>query len=312
MPFSPNVLHPAHKHTPARVQTAAIWNEDEFAALESRSAEIFAAIQTPSKDYSGRTTATRSAAQELLLSVIVGSISVKAHIVTIDERETGLRNLVNFGHTIGHAIEAVLTPAILHGECVSVGMILEAEVARQLGVLGQVAVGRLTRCLRAYNLPVTLSDPRIASLPAAKGLGVERLLDIMKIDKKNSGPQKKIVILSRIGATYEQKATVVADSVIAKTLSEAVRVVAGIPRKSPVTMATPGSKSISNRALLLAALGKGTCRLRNLLHSDDTQVMMNALGELKVRGRCYSDLHLLGALTSMAGAGCPLLMGRRR
>ena len=47
-------------------------------------------------------------------------------------------------------------------------------------------------------------------------------------------------------------------------------------------MATPGSKSISNRAPLLAALGKGTCRLRNLLHSDDTQVMMNALGELKV------------------------------
>ncbi|EPS94332.1 hypothetical protein FOMPIDRAFT_67286 [Fomitopsis schrenkii] len=263
------------------VKTAAIWNENEFSALESRSAEIFAAIQTPSKDYSGRTAATRSAAQELLLSVIAGSISVKAHIVTIDERETGLRNLVNFGHTIGHAIEAVLTPAILHGECVSIGMIFEAEVARQLGVLSQVAVGRLTRCLRAYNLPVSLADPRIASLPAAKGLGVERLLDIMKIDKKNSGTQKKIVILSRIGATYEQKATGVADSVIAKTLSEAVRVVAGIPTKSPVAMATPGSKSISNRALLLAALGKGTCRLRNLLHSDDTQVMMNALGELK-------------------------------
>jgi pentafunctional AROM polypeptide len=47
-------------------------------------------------------------------------------------------------------------------------------------------------------------------------------------------------------------------------------------------MATPGSKSISNRALLLAALGAGTCRLKNLLHSDDTQVMMNALIELQV------------------------------
>lgn len=202
--------------------------------------------------------------------------------MTIDERETGLRNLVNFGHTIGHAIEAVLTPTILHGECVSVGMVLEAEVARQLGVLSQVGVGRLTRCLKAYNLPVSLSDPRIASLPAAKSLSIEKLLDIMKVDKKNSGPHKKIVVLSRIGATYEQKATVVGDSVIAKTLSEAVRVVPGTPTKSPVRMATPGSKSISNRALLLAALGKGTCRLKNLLHSDDTQVMMNALMELKV------------------------------
>ncbi|KAH9915439.1 aromatic amino acid family biosynthesis-like protein [Epithele typhae] len=263
------------------VKTAAIWNETEFASLESRSAEIFAAIQTPSSNYAGRTEKTRSEAQELLLSVIAGSIGVKAHIVTIDERETGLRNLVNFGHTIGHAIEAVLTPVMLHGECVSVGMILEAEVARQLGVLSQVAVGRLTRCLKAYNLPVSLHDPRITSLPAARMLSVTRLLDIMRIDKKNSGAQKKIVILSRIGATYEQKATVVADAVIAKTLSDAVKVISGVPSRSPVRMATPGSKSISNRALLLAALATGTCRLKNLLHSDDTQVMMNALVELK-------------------------------
>ncbi|TFY56021.1 hypothetical protein EVG20_g9094, partial [Dentipellis fragilis] len=264
------------------VKTAAIWNEKDFADLEARSAEIFTAIQTPSLNHSGRTKADRSAAQELLLSVIVGSISVKAHIVTNDERElTGLRNLVNFGHTIGHAIEAVLTPDMLHGECVSVGMILEAEVARQLGKLGQVAVGRLTRCLKGYNLPVSLSDPRIASLPGAKLLTVDRLLDIMRIDKKNSGPEKKIVILSAIGKTYEQKASVVPDAVIEKTLSEAAKVVPGVPTQDPITMATPGSKSISNRALVLAALGKGTCRLKNLLHSDDTQVMMAALQELK-------------------------------
>ena len=207
---------------------------------------------------------------------------MKSHIVTVDERETGLRNLVNFGHTIGHAIEAVVTPTILHGECVSVGMILEAEVARSLGVLSQVAVGRLTRCLKAYNLPVSILDPKIANLPAARSLTVEKLLDIMKVDKKNTGTNKKIVVLSRIGKTYEEKATIVEDATIAKVLSEAARVVPGFPSKSPIRMATPGSKSISNRALLLAALGQGTCRLKNLLHSDDTQVMMNALQELKV------------------------------
>ncbi|KAI9451848.1 Pentafunctional AroM protein [Russula earlei] len=264
------------------VKTAAIWNEVDFAALESRPADIVAAIEAPSVNYSGRTKATRSAAQELLLSVIVGSISVKSHIVTNDERETtGLRNLVNFGHTIGHAIEAVLTPAILHGECISVGMILEAEVARQLGHLGQVGVGRLTRCLKSYNLPVSLSDPRIANLPTSRLLTVDRLLDIMRIDKKNSGPEKKIVLLATIGKTVEQKASVVPDAVIGKTLAEAAKVVPGVPTKNPVRMATPGSKSISNRALVLAALGSGTCRLRNLLHSDDTQVMMTALHELK-------------------------------
>lgn len=206
---------------------------------------------------------------------------MKAHIVTIDERETGLRNLVNFGHTIGHAIEAIVTPAILHGECVAVGMILEAEVARQLGILSQVAVGRLNRCLKAYNLPTSIKDPRIAVLPDAHKLTVDNLLDIMKIDKKNSGSEKKIVLLKQIGATYELKASVVADDVIRKTLCEAAKVVPGTPSHHPVTMTTPGSKSISNRALLLAALGKGTCRLKNLLHSDDTQVMMNALVDLQ-------------------------------
>ncbi|OCF35426.1 pentafunctional AROM polypeptide [Kwoniella heveanensis BCC8398] len=265
------------------VKTAAIWKDDDFALLESNSAEISLAASTkPSTSTTaGRFASDRSQEQALLLRVVSGSIYVKAHIVTIDERETGLRNLVNFGHTIGHAIEAVLTPAMLHGECVSVGIILEAEVARQLGVLSQVAVGRLTRCLQAYGLPISLSDRRITALPASSQLSVDRLLDIMKIDKKNSGPAKKIVLLSRIGKTYEEKASVVADDVIRKVLCEAATVISGTPSKSPITMATPGSKSISNRALVLAALGKGTCRVRNLLHSDDTAVMMNALVELK-------------------------------
>jgi pentafunctional AROM polypeptide len=178
-------------------------------------------------------------------------------------------------------------------------MILEAEVARSLGVFGQVGLGRLTRCLKAYNLPVSLDDPRIKSVPAAKLLGVDKLLDFMRIDKKNTGAAKKIVLLSNIGCTYEQKATVVRDSVIAKVLSDAARVVPGVPSKDPVRMATPGSKSISNRALVLAALGSGTCRLKNLLHSDDTQVMMNALLELKVY-----FLPLFLTFTHSSSAGC--------
>ncbi|BEJ12084.1 hypothetical protein CspHIS471_0205440 [Cutaneotrichosporon sp. HIS471] len=263
------------------VKTAAIWKADDFALLESRAEEISSAVSTKADGFAGRFQKDRSVPQTLLLTVVCGSIYVKAHIVTIDERETGLRNLVNFGHSIGHAIEAVLTPTILHGECVSIGMLLEAEIARHMGVLSQVAVGRLTRALKAYNLPVTVADPRIAKLPASTQLTVERLIDIMRIDKKNSGNDKKIVILSRIGKTYEEKATVVPDVIIRKVLAEAVVVKAGVPTKSPVTMATPGSKSISNRALVLAALGKGTCRIKNLLHSDDTAVMMNALSELK-------------------------------
>jgi pentafunctional AROM polypeptide len=145
------------------------------------------------------------------------------------------------------------------------------------------------QCLKAYGLPVSVSDSRIASLPIAERLTVDRLLDIMKIDKKNSGVQKKIVLLSRIGGTFEQKATSVDDDVIRRTLAPAVRVIPGFP-PAPVRMDTPGSKSISNRAMVLAALGKGICRIKNLLHSDDTQVMMAALMELKVS---TPDLFLL-------------------
>ncbi|KAF8603719.1 Shikimate dehydrogenase [Ceratobasidium sp. AG-I] len=272
------------------IKTAAIWNEEEYSMLESSATALFTAIATSSASTSaGRTLATRSETQSLLLHVITESIGVKAHIVTLDERETGLRNLVNFGHTIGHAIEAVLTPTILHGECVAIGMILEGEVARQLGVFSQVGVGRLTRALKAYGLPVSVKDPRIAAVPASRLLTIDRLLDIMKIDKKNSGPEKKIVLLSRIGKTYEEKATGVKDEVIRRVLAEACRVIPGIPRNNPVRMSTPGSKSISNRALVLAALGGGTCRLRNLLHSDDTQVMMSALIELKGAKFAWED-----------------------
>lgn len=267
----------------ARVQTAAIWDADEFAKLESGVEEIHSAVLGPSTrlTHAGRTLATRSTAQSLLLSVIQASIATKAYIVTIDEKETGLRNLVNFGHTIGHAIEAIVTPDVLHGECVAVGMILEAEVARSLGALGNAAVGRLARCLKAHGLPTSIHDPVFARTPKSAGINIDALLDIMRVDKKNSGAVKKVVILSRIGKTFEERATGVADEVIAKVLSPALRVLPGPPSKASFKLATPGSKSISNRALVLAALGSGVCKLGNLLHSDDTQVMMSALEEMK-------------------------------
>lgn len=278
------------------VKTAAIWKDDDFALLESRANEIIAAVGSGSTaaEHTGRFASTRTEPQSLLMTVVTGSIYVKSHIVTIDERETGLRNLVNYGHTIGHAIEAILTPRMLHGECVAIGMILEAEVARQKGVFSQVGVGRLTRALKAYGLPVSLQDPRITSLPVSKKLSVSTLLNLMKVDKKNSGAFIKVVLLSRIGKTYEEKASSVENPIIEKVLSDAVRVRAGIPRamtedKQGVVMSTPGSKSISNRALVLAALGTGTCRMRNLLHSDDTAVMMAALSDLKGAKFAWED-----------------------
>ncbi|KDN52407.1 putative ARO1-Pentafunctional AROM polypeptide [Tilletiaria anomala UBC 951] len=284
------------------IKTAAIWDADDFDKLELNAAQIRNAVMDRPAAGSegpvqaqGRTLATRTQAQSLLLDVIRGSVGIKAHIVTIDEKETGLRNLVNFGHSIGHAIEAILTPDLLHGECVSIGMVLEAEIARAMPHgLPQVVIGRLTRCLKEYNLPISMEDPRILRITSTqrqeKQLSVERLLDIMRVDKKNSGAQKKIVLLSKVGGTVEERASTVPDSIIRRVLAPSVRVVPIPPQLGgasqqaapvkTVKLSTPGSKSLSNRALVLAALARGTTTLRNLLHSDDTRVMMAALSDL--------------------------------
>lgn len=231
-------------------------------------------------NYLGATLESRTAAQQLLLQVVMASVAVKSYVVTHDERETGMRGLLNFGHSIGHAIEGLVTPKLLHGECVAIGMIKEAEIARHCGYLSQVAVGRLTRCIQAYGLPVTMEDKFVKNHIGNQYCSVDELMQVLRVDKKNMGSQKRIVMLSGIGQTLEQKPSNISDDIIRKVLA-ASTVVHPRPINQPaITLSPPGSKSISNRALVLAALGQGTCRLTGLLHSDDTQVMLTALTKL--------------------------------
>ena len=220
--------------------------------------------------------------QSLLLRTVISSIRVKAHVVTEDEKEGGLRSILNFGHSIGHAVEAIMAPQMLHGECVAIGMVKEAELSRSLGILSPPAVARITKCLRDYGLPTSLDEKRVQNLSRAKYITVELLLKFMAVDKKNVGNAKRITLLSAVGTTYNNQATKVSDHVICKVLSRHTRVgPASWDAKNQVTVTPPGSKSISNRALLLAALGNGECRLENLLHSDDTHFMLKALQQLQ-------------------------------
>lgn len=186
-------------------------------------------------------------------------------------------------------MEAILTPQILHGESVAMGMVKEAELARYLGVLHAEPVARLTKCLSSYGLPVSLKDKIVRKRSANRPCPVDDLLHIMAVDKKNQGSKKRIVLLSAIGKTHEPKATVVADQDIRVVLSSAVSVVAGKEQPEKVICTPPGSKSISNRALVLAALGSGKCRIRNLLHSDDTQVMLAALSKLQAASFSWEE-----------------------
>lgn len=257
-----------------------------------------AAIKAPPSSSGERLSAVRG----ILKKIVLESASTKAHVVSVDEREGGLRNLLNFGHSIGHAFEGILTPQILHGECVAIGMVLEAVLARHVGVLDGGAVARLVKCLSSYGLPTSPRDPVVRKRSANRPCSVDQLLSIMGVDKKNEGRNKRIVLLAAIGRTYEPKATVVADRDIRVVLSPAILVSPSIPKNPNIECVPPGSKSISNRALILAALGKGECRIRNLLHSDDTEVMMNAIVKLGGANFAWEDNGKVLVVTGNGGS----------
>ncbi|KAK7428455.1 3-dehydroquinate dehydratase (3-dehydroquinase) [Neonectria magnoliae] len=274
------------------IKTAAISDEAAFVDIENSIPTIGAAIS--SRDASVSHLSSRLSFRSIypaLKPIILHSIRTKARFISLDERENGLRSLLNFGHSVGHAIESALAPAVLHGEAVSVGMVKEAEIARHLGLLSPSAVSRLAKCLDGYNLPTSLQDERLTTRTGGKGYSSAFLLDKMAIDKKNHGTEKKIVLLSAIGKTYESQASTVDNHVIRLMLSQSVRINSNpslLPGQT-LTVTPPGSKSICNRALLLATLGKGTCRIRNFLHSDDTSYMLSALKFLSDASYSWED-----------------------
>jgi pentafunctional AROM polypeptide len=258
------------------IKTAAIWNEEEFSRLETNAEKFLSTIKK--RDAQGDTDLTPI--KDHVFKLVLESIKVKATVVSSDEKEGGLRNLLNFGHSIGHAIEAILTPQALHGECVSVGSVLEAELSRYLNILPASAVARLSKVLGNYGLPTTLYQLKKATIN--RKTPVDILLEKMSIDKKNDGSKKKVVLLKAIGECYESSASYVNDEDLRFVLTDQTKV---SPFKNDSSfkaiITPPGSKSISNRALVLAALSKGECKITNLLHSDDVEHMLNAIKSLR-------------------------------
>jgi 3-dehydroquinate synthase len=126
-----------------------------------------------------------------LRRVVARSCQLKASVVSRDEREeTGLRAVLNFGHTIGHAIEAVAgyEGPYRHGEAVAVGMVAEARLAGRLGWIGAEEVARIGRMVGRLGLPAS-----------APGLDPDRLIEAMGRDKKNRDGRIRFVLPRSIG-----------------------------------------------------------------------------------------------------------------
>ena len=102
------------------------------------------------------------------------SVEIKAGVVAADERETGRRAILNFGHTVAHAVEATAKFAVLHGEAVAIGMAYEARLAERLGIAAAGTADRIRRLLERYDLPLELPE---SATP-------DELLATMQLDKK--------------------------------------------------------------------------------------------------------------------------------
>jgi 3-dehydroquinate synthase len=144
--------------------------------------------------------------EDALAHAVKRCCEIKASVVAADEREGGLRAILNFGHTFGHAIEAGLGYGQwLHGEAVGCGMVMAADLSVRIGRLDEAARRRLVAVVAAARLPVR--GPQ---------LGDDRYIESMKVDKKAEAGQIKFVLLERIGGPFM---TGVPENVLRETLA---------------------------------------------------------------------------------------------
>jgi 3-dehydroquinate synthase len=142
---------------------------------------------------------------------IFESCRIKKEIVEKDEKEAGIRTLLNFGHTFGHALENITHYSIAHGEAVAIGLIAESYLSTLLGYLDMHSVKKIKNILLSYGIPLKL--PKTFSIPI--------LLEAMKMDKKSRNGFPRFVMINGIGSScnFDSKYCTHADeSLIIKTL----------------------------------------------------------------------------------------------
>jgi 3-dehydroquinate synthase len=152
------------------IKSAVIGDRMLFAILEHRMANL--------KEHE----------EDTLEKAILQAATVKARIVSRDERDSGLRNKLNFGHTIGHAIEAVTDFKVNHGTAVAVGMVIAARIACRMRLFPQKDLERLINVIAAAGLPTAMPEVNTADI-----------LNAIKHDKKISDGKVKFILPVRIG-----------------------------------------------------------------------------------------------------------------
>lgn len=128
---------------------------------------------------------------EILEEMIYISCNIKRDVVERDPKEQGERALLNFGHTIGHAIEKLSDFSLYHGECVGLGIVAASYLSMQLGHISKENFEKIQNALSLFELPTQMD-----------GFNAEKVLSATKSDKKMVGNQVKFILLKEIGNAY--------------------------------------------------------------------------------------------------------------
>jgi 3-dehydroquinate synthase len=154
------------------IKTAAIGDAKLFAFIEKNAAKI-------------------KALQPIALEhLITECCRFKARIVSEDEREAGIRAILNFGHTVGHAIEAASHYKLLHGEAIAIGMVAASRIAESLGLASSETTDRLAALLKEFSLPTNLTRAKATT---------DIILNAMHADKKIRDGEITFILPRKIG-----------------------------------------------------------------------------------------------------------------
>ena len=234
---------------------------------------------------------------EHLLSIIKRCIEIKAEVVCQDELDKGLRMILNFGHTIGHAVEKYYHyKTYTHGQGVAIGMAFLTAISERAGLTKQGTTLRLLKLIQQFGLPVTCN------------LSNQDLMEICALDKKNIGGGLNLILLSEIGHAFVHRVT---NDELEQLLSlrepELPENVALLPTHLRGEVTIPPSKSILHRALICASLAKGSSTIRHVVFSEDIRATMECMKQFGASFEVHDDaitVHGVESVPQKASFSC--------
>ncbi len=234
--------------------------------------------------------------ERLFYSLVKKNIKHKIDVITLDVKDSGFRNILNFGHTVGHAIESLEAFNISHGKSVSIGLCAEVQLATLMKKTPENVLLEIKDILENYSLPT--------EIPPYILCNIHDLIEKFKTDKKNNNENIRFIYIKEIGKIKEQNSFFLSleKPFLLKFFSKRIYIdndkdlslqnnfesnndfekeeEEKILEKKIIKL--KGSKSICNRAIILAALGQGDIILENFLFSEDTIVMIKCLKQLGI------------------------------